>query len=80
MAKYSVVVDFSDLADNDYIYRVGDEFPRSGLSVDDARIKELSTDGNKQGIPLIVCVEKQEDEPVVESKKPAKRGRKAKAR
>lgn len=80
MAKYRVVVDFSDLTDNDYIYRVGDEFPRSGLSVSDARIKELSTDGNKQGTPLIACVESQEVEPAVEPKKPAKRGRKPKGK
>lgn len=76
MAKYRVVKAFSDLEDNGHVYWDGDEFPRSGFSVTDARIKELSTDGNKQGIPLIACIKEQEEKLVEEPKKPAKRGRK----
>lgn len=52
MSKYVVVRDFKDLQDNDHIYRVGDEYPRSGRAKK-ARIDELSSENNKIGQPLI---------------------------
>lgn len=41
------------MQDNDFAYNVGDEYPRKGMSVLPSRIKELATDKNRQGVPLI---------------------------
>lgn len=57
MAKYKVLKAFSDLTDNDYIYNTGDTYPRGGHSPSASRIKELSSDKNKQGVPLIEALE-----------------------
>lgn len=56
---YKVIAIFTDRQDNRWRYNVGDIFPRQGLSVSDERIKELSSDENRRGIPLI---EKNEDD------------------
>ena len=61
---YKVIKFFTDLKDHDHVYRVGDEFPRKGLTVSEERFKELSTDQNKRGIPLIEAVA--EDKPKAE--------------
>lgn len=61
---YKVIKFFTDLKDHDHAYRVGDEFPRKGLTVSEERFKELSTDQNKRGIPLIEAVA--EDKPEAE--------------
>lgn len=50
---YEVIKYFTDLQDNDYEYNVGDVFPREGLKVNDDRLKELSTNKNRQRMPLI---------------------------
>ena len=50
---YEVVMTFADLTDNKYLYRAGDEFPRPGLEVSEDRIKELSSNHNIMGVPLI---------------------------
>ena len=50
---YKVIKHFTDLQDNNFAYNVGDEYPRKGLSVLPSRIKELATDKNRQGCPLI---------------------------
>lgn len=52
MSKYVVIQDFKDLQDNDHIYRVGDEYPRSGRTKK-ARVDELASENNKIGQPLI---------------------------
>ena len=66
---YRVIYAFNDLNDNSRSYRVGEEFPRPGLRVTKARLKELSTDENKAGIQLIEYVpDETEDAP-----KPRKR-------
>lgn len=52
MPKYVVVNDFADIEDERYIYRVGDKFPRHGRAKK-ARIKELASDENKLGKPVI---------------------------
>lgn len=62
---YKVIKFFTDLQDNDYPYSVGDIFPRSGVTVTEARLNELSGSDNKQGVPLI--------KPVEEKKKRAKK-------
>ena len=41
------------MQDNNFAYHVGDEYPRKGLSVLPSRIRELATDKNRQGVPLI---------------------------
>jgi len=73
---YKVIEYFTDLQDNSYIYNPGDEFPREGLTVSDARLKELSGKNNKQGKPLIEKVKeespKEEIEKVTSKKKAAK--------
>ena len=41
------------MQDNDFAYDVGDEYPRKGMSVLPSRIRELATDKNRQGVPLL---------------------------
>lgn len=50
---YKVIHFFTDLQDFNHAYRVGDDFPRTGARVSDARIAELASSKNKQGKPLI---------------------------
>ena len=54
---YKVVVRFADLRDNNYIYEVGDDYPRKGIDPTLERIRELASDKNKIGVPLIEEVE-----------------------
>jgi hypothetical protein len=56
MAKYVVIKDFTDLQDENYIYRVGDKYPRKGKPKKE-RVEELMTDKNRRGEPLIAEVE-----------------------
>lgn len=57
---YKVIQLFTDLQDNNYLYNVGDTYPRDGFEVLPSRFKELSSKNNLQGVPLI---EKIEEEP-----------------
>lgn len=66
--SYKVIRYFTDLQDFNHPYHVGDIFPRAGMKVSEKRLDELSTNKNKQGIPLIV-LEKEKVEKVVEVKK-----------
>ena len=50
---YKVIRYFTDLQDDDYIYREGDTYPRKGLKPTADRINELASDKNKRGLPLI---------------------------
>ena len=50
---YKVIKSFTDLQDNNYVYSVGDTFPRNGVDVGAERVAELSSDKNLQGVPLI---------------------------
>ena len=68
---YKVIHFFTDLQDNGYKYSAGDQFPRTGLSVSEKRLKELATANNKQGKPLIELVRENTEEEA-----PKKRGRK----
>lgn len=54
---YKVIQYFTDLQDFNHPYKVGDIFPRLGMKVSEARLKELSGKNNKQGKPLIKLVE-----------------------
>lgn len=50
---FKVIHDFKDLQDNDFVYKVGDVYPREGSEQSEERIAELSGDQNKIGSPLI---------------------------
>lgn len=64
-----VVKQFFDLQDGGYAYKVGDEFPRKGHNVTDARIAELAGAKNKVGAVLIeVELPKQEPKPKKQTK------------
>ena len=60
---YKVIKHFVDLQDNNFAYNVGDEYPRKGMSVLPSRIRELATDKNRQGVPLIEEIPDVEDKP-----------------
>lgn len=62
MWKYRVVHKFKDLKDNEYVYNVGDIYPREGLDVSKDRFEELKTSKNKIGVPLIKAERKKKDE------------------
>lgn len=66
---YRVIRHFYDLNDSGCEYNVGDSFPRKGLTVSGARLKELSTDKNRLKAPVIQEVK---PEPKPETKQPAK--------
>lgn len=52
LVKYEVIKRFRDLQDGNYIYNVGDKYPRKGR-VNKERVEELSGHDNKIGVPLI---------------------------
>ena len=54
---YRVIKYVTDLQDNNHEYNVGDIYPHNNRKVSASRIKELSTDKNRQGVPLIEKVE-----------------------
>ena len=56
------------MQDNNFAYNVGDEFPRKGMSVLPSRIKELASDKNRQGCPLIEEIPDVEDKPEKKTK------------
>lgn len=54
MAKYEVLTDFTDLQDNNKVYRKGGAFPvPANKKIDGKRIKELSSTNNKLGKKII---------------------------
>lgn len=56
------------MQDNNFAYQVGDEYPRKGMSVLPSRIKELATDKNRQGVPLIEEIPEVEEAPEKKTK------------
>lgn len=50
---YKVIESFTDLQDNNYVYYVGDTFPRNGVEVGVERVAELKSEKNRLGVPLI---------------------------
>lgn len=80
---YKVVRDFYDLQDFTntkagrvyHEYLEGDTYPRNGKEVEQARIDELASAANLQGVPLIEKVKEAEDvkEDTAAEKKPAAR-------
>ena len=65
---YKVIKHFTDLQDNNFAYNLGDEYPRKGLNVLPSRIKELASDKNRQGCPLIEEIPDVEDKPEKKTK------------
>ena len=65
---YKVVKHFTDMQDNNFAYNVGDEFPRKNFSVLPSRIRELATDKNRQGVPLIEEIPDIEEKPEKKTK------------
>ena len=63
-----VIKHFTDLQDNNFAYNAGDEYPRKGLSVLPSRIKELASDKNRQGVPLIEEIPEVEEKPKKKTK------------
>lgn len=53
---FIVINAFLDLQDAEYLYDVGDAYPREGLEPSDERIKELLGSDNLQGQPMIKAV------------------------
>ena len=60
---YKVIKHFTDMQDNNFAYNVGDEYPRKDLSVLPSRIKELASNKNRQGCPLIEEIPDVEEAP-----------------
>ena len=54
---YKVKRYFKDLQDDKHLYKAGDIYPRKGVEASQARIAELLSINNRQGIPLIESVE-----------------------
>ena len=73
--RYVVIENFADKTDGFRAYLPGAEFPRKGLDVSEARIKELSTDANALHKPLIkeVAEEKREEPKKAPPKKASKK-------
>ena len=56
------------MQDNNFAYNVGDEYPRKGMNVLPSRIKELASNKNRQGCPLIEEIPEKVEEPKKKSK------------
>lgn len=54
---YRVIHNFRDAQDGDYIYMVGDNYPRKGVETTLERATALMGDNNAIGCPLIKEVE-----------------------
>lgn len=65
---FRVIKHFTDMQDNNFAYEIGDTFPRKGMSVLPSRIKELASDKNRQGVPLIEEIPEVEEKPKKKSK------------
>ena len=74
---YKVVVRFMDLQDENYVYNVGDTFPREGKEVSLARLTELSTTDNKRGVVLIEESKEEEEKVLVEENETEEKPQKA---
>ena len=50
---YETIVEFKDIKDEGYRYRVGESYPRTGFYVSPERLNELSTPNNRRHIAVI---------------------------
>lgn len=58
---YKAIERFKDLKDDNFVYNVGDKYPRKGKRVSKARIAELSGSDNRRGRAVIEEVEEEEE-------------------
>lgn len=65
---FRVIKYFTDMQDNNFAYNVGDEYPRKDMSVLPSRIKELASNKNRQGCPLIEEIPEIEETPKKKTK------------
>ena len=56
MKKYRVLENFTDLQDDCYEYRAGNEYPRPGLTPTQERIQELSSENNSRKVAVIAVI------------------------
>lgn len=56
---FRVVTPFTDLQDNNHVYKTGDAYPRKGRAKKE-RVEELSTVQNLRGVVLIEEVKEDE--------------------
>lgn len=74
---YTTLEYFTDLQDNNYAYKVGDEYPRKGYKPTKERIEELAGTGNVRKRPVITAVVVEVSAAdTAEEEKPKKRSRK----
>ena len=67
--KYEVIHKFYDKQDKDkHVYNVGDIFPKANFEVNENRFKELLSNKNSIGKPLIKKVKLKEEEKEQEDK------------
>ncbi|PEO51534.1 hypothetical protein [Bacillus toyonensis] len=52
MVKYVVLENFTDLQDDNHVYRKGNQYPRKGRNKKE-RVEELSGNDNLRSAPLI---------------------------
>lgn len=57
---YKVIYKFADKLDKNYVYEIGDVYPREGIDVADERIAELVSNKNAIGQPLIELIVSEE--------------------
>lgn len=74
---FKVIKHFTDMQDNNFAYDPKDParntYPRKGLSVLPSRIKELASDKNRQGCPLIEEIPDEEEKTTKGKKKSAEK-------
>lgn len=71
---YKVIKKFADLEDKNYIYNVGDVYPREGVKPSKDRIEFLASDQNKLKTPVIQLIPEEKPRKKAEKKeKPAEK-------
>ena len=56
------------MQDDNFAYEIGDTYPRKDFSVLPSRIRELASDKNRQGVPLIEEIPDIEEKPEKKTK------------
>ncbi|UNB45564.1 Rho termination factor N-terminal domain-containing protein [Staphylococcus coagulans] len=53
MELYEVIVRFKDGQDDEYLYQVGDVYPRVGYTPTEERVNEVASTNNRRGVVAI---------------------------